>query len=253
MKGFKKWLEDLNRRDDDPNDPDGTIAYVAKPKSQSISSTDHMMSRHAWNTTPGGGSASTVSNKPHAWEADDATLIQKISLLISPPDPKKYPQYAGKPGLDGTLLNRRKDGSSLTAPQGTPSYMSPEEAEKLRTVTYEYNADSMETLLNQCADLFIWLDKPCKALCKLWLKFRSFLHMNESVRPHVVNYQTNIMRMKDANKILPQVDELVQNCKDSDKHAELIDAWNKFYAGWDQIAPTLKHYLVTFEKNTARS
>jgi hypothetical protein len=247
MNGFKKWLEDLNRREEDP---DATAVWV--DKAQSGGRTDQMVSRHAQNTTPGGGTASTVSNTPHEWEAEDATLIQKISLLISPPDPRRYPQYAGKPGLDGALLDRRKDGKARVDAQGTPGYMSPEEARKRFNVTYEHDADSMETLLDMCADLFVWLDKPCRSLAKLWLNFRQFLHMNESSKPHVVNYQTNIMRMKDAYKIFPQVDELVQKCKDSDKHADLIEAWNKFYAGWEKLAPTLKHYLVTFEKNTAR-
>ena len=118
--------------------------------------------------------------------------------------------------------------------------------------TMEYDAETVETLLNKCADLFVWLEKPCKTVSKLWLKFRSLLHMNEGVQPHVVNYQTNIMRLKDCDTIFPQVNNLVQNEADSVIDAGLVKAWQTFYSAWEQIAPTLKHYLVTFEKNTKR-
>jgi hypothetical protein len=239
MKGFKKWLEDFDRGV--KADLDATAEYV--PAHQKLS-------KHAMGTTPSaGGDVTDHGGFSRASDNGDQNLLDRIAVLLNPPNTAKY---RGMPGVDSNLHKRHKDGRQTATAQGTLGYMAPEELQKLRTATFEYESDEVEKLLEMCADLFIWLEKPCRALSKLWLKFRSFFHANESVKPHVVFYQTNLMRLRDCEKIFPKVDDVVQQCKDSDKYAEVIDAWGKFYSGWTQISPTLKHYLVTFEKNTPR-
>ncbi len=240
MNGFKTWIEDFERK---VADPDRTVDWQAKDRAKDQTPLPNRnLSQHAWDKTPDYGKDATVAYQPPSTKPTD-DLVGQISMIISP-------DARGKSGVDSTLHQRRKDGKHYASFQGTPTYAAPEELKKMRDPELSYEQDEVERLLSMCADLFIWLERPCLDLKKKWLQFRSFLHPLDET--HVVMYQTNIMRMKDCEKIFPEVEKVVRASKNSDRYADLIKAWNAFYAGWNDVAPTLKHYLVTFEKNTQK-
>lgn len=165
-------------------------------------------------------------------------LVARIVRILTPIDPHLY--------------DRRADGKVQSSFSGSPGYTSPEQVMKLLNPTYEHQSDEIENFLKACAYHFVWLDKDCSVLLKSWMKFRSMLHAsNEGVNP--VLYQVNLLRLKDFEKHFPTVNDVVRKCEDAEKYSELIKAWNAFYGAWAKSIPTLKHYLVTFEKNTKMS
>lgn len=223
MTNFREWLKDMESR------------HGAKAATDLSATIDYVPS----DNTPSGGGDQT--HFPHQTQLRDdpktggkADLVSRIVKVLLPVDPHLY--------------DRRADGKVQASFSGSPRYASPEEAKKVFNPTFEHQPDEIQNFLKACAHHFVWLEKDCGTLLKCWIKFRSMLHAsNEGVNP--VLYQVNLLRLKDFEKHFPTVHSVVQKCEDSEKYADLIGAWNNFYGMWTKLVPTLKHYLVTFEKN----
>ncbi len=230
MEGFKKWFEDqqpINQTVVSKHwwqkkaSDDQTVDYQPKHSASTSVKSQHTLQ----NTRPQYGSDDS-GNFSDPFEA-------KISNLLAHVDPH--------------LRSRAKDGSNMSGFSGSLGYAAPEEMEKITTPKKEYNLDVVEELLKRCANQFVWLDKHCLNVMKLWLKFRSMLHMNEAVNP--VLYKVNIMRADSCEKVFVNVEREMKQCKEA-KYSELIKTWNTFYSAWNDLLPTLKHYLTNFEQNS---
>ena len=151
--------------------------------------------------------------------------------------------------VDPYLSKRRRGGRSTATFSGSPNYAAPEEIQKAFTSQTEYLADEMEHLLKGVANFFVWMEQPAQTLLKLWRNFRSFLHdQNEATAsPHLVHYQTALLRFKDCESKLPEVQKVIEQSEDAKEHADLVGAWQKFYKMWLKLAPDMKQYLQRFE------
>lgn len=237
MEGFKNWLEksevDLGA---------ATVDYVP-PRSQ-----DHAMVQ-----TPSNDNSPTVSKTMSGRDDND-------DFVVGPGDLRAL-MIRSLTGVDPTLKNRRKDGKSIENFSGTPKYTSPEQASRAFNAHWHYDQDNFEDLIHDVAKLYPDKQKVCSNLIQLWQTFRQFLHnQNEwwwdkpkekpqvKKRPHVVNFQVNIMRFKECYKGFKAAQQLVKEFTQPEQYVDLIRAWKNFYAEWLRAAQPIIEQLVADDK-----